>query len=535
MPGDGPKEYPCVSCGHRTKPNRRRFITGPTYEPYRQYLGLNNCKDTDVTCTTCYSRYHRLTKQKHVEITEDEEETVEDPDYVPPTKKAKASTVKSPQIIPLPILSTGKSHSSCCICKKRGNKFVSLPAECRHTIFIVTGCLILSGARSCSEHLTKENSLKEDAIRILKNLDNGQTTYFNKTELQALISNIRTVALKNEKNRIDFDNDRGLDEEDYINLTGITKNDFEDLVSHAKSIRASKNRSIKTCIALLLVKLRTGLSNRMLSTLFNVEKTGVRRAISTARKELTQNFTPKYVGFEHISRQDIINDHTRPLAQELLGDLVNRPAILVVDGTYIFIQKSNNFKFQRRSYSLHKNRPLVKPMMIVSTTGYIVSVLGPYHADSKNNDANILKHNFQTNMEHIKDWLQEEDILIVDRGFRDSISFLEDLGIKAQMPFFLPKGQKQHSVEEVKINDILCRKFMERCAYDHRSLRYIKNVNHFQGKGLLFPCFILMFTDSLQQSTTYYKIYEYTLIEYVTSHFIGCKIMLFRYNMRRVM
>ena len=78
-------------------------------------------------------------------------------------------------------------------------------------------------------------------------------------------------------------------------------------------------------------------------------------------------------------------------------------------------------------------------MMIVSTTGNIASVVGPYHAECKNNDSSILKHNIQSNMENIKEWLQQDDIMIVDRGSRDSISFLQDLGIKSEMPCFLKK------------------------------------------------------------------------------------------------
>ena len=46
---------------------------------------------------------------------------------------------------------------------------------------------------------------------------------------------------------------------------------------------------------------------------------------------------------------------------------------------------------QRQTYSMHKNRPLIKPMILVTTTGYIVDVFGPYFADSKNNDACIMK------------------------------------------------------------------------------------------------------------------------------------------------
>lgn len=249
----------------------------------------------------------------------------------------------------------------------------------------------------------------------------------------------------------DFDNNNALTESDFQNLTGITKINFDDLLLHIKSIRHSKNRSIKTCIALFLVRLRTGMSYGMLSTLFNIGKYSIRRAIGTARRELSQNFTTKYMGFQHITRQDIIDKHTRPLAKELFGNIIDNPVILVADGTYIYIEKSSNFKFQRRCYSMHKNRPLVKPMVFVSTSGYILSILGPYFADPKNNDANILKHNLRTNMEQMNEWLCEKDVLIVDRGFRDATDYLESLGITWKMPTFLEKGKKQHSVEEVNM------------------------------------------------------------------------------------
>ncbi|KAH3728095.1 hypothetical protein DPMN_054042 [Dreissena polymorpha] len=51
---------------------------------------------------------------------------------------------------------------------------------------------------------------------------------------------------------------------------------------------------------------------------------------------------------------------------------------------------------------MHKHRPLVKPMIVVSTTGYIISILGPYLADGKNSDANILKHIINQNTEDFK-------------------------------------------------------------------------------------------------------------------------------------
>jgi GTP-dependent phosphoenolpyruvate carboxykinase len=82
-------------------------------------------------------------------------------------------------------------------------------------------------------------------------------------------------------------------------------------------------------------------------------------------------------------------------------------------------------------------------MVIVSTTGYFISVLGPYLADSKNSDSGILNHAVRNNIEEIKNWAQPNDIFVVDRGFRDSRQVLEEMGIKAQMPKFMPKGAKQ--------------------------------------------------------------------------------------------
>ena len=85
--------------------------------------------------------------------------------------------------------------------------------------------------------------------------------------------------------------------------------------------------------------------------------------------------------------------------------------------------------------------------MIVSSSGYYVSVLGPYFSDTKNNDAKILMNAITNNLESVKSWLHEDDVMIVDRGFRDSLDFLHEFGIKTEMPSFLNKGQKQHDVQ----------------------------------------------------------------------------------------
>jgi hypothetical protein len=46
------------------------------------------------------------------------------------------------------------------------------------------------------------------------------------------------------------------------------------------------------------------------------------------------------------------------------------------------------------------------------------------------------------NINDINDFVKDNDIFVVDRGFRDSLTLLEDLGIKAAMPSFMKKGEK---------------------------------------------------------------------------------------------
>lgn len=86
-------------------------------------------------------------------------------------------------------------------------------------------------------------------------------------------------------------------------------------------------------------------------------------------------------------------------------------------------------------------------MMVVGTDGYIVSVLGPYFADSAN-DASITKHAMMTNADEIAEWLKPSDQFIVDRGFSDVLDFHRNLGFQCEMPCYLQKGQSQLTTDD---------------------------------------------------------------------------------------
>ena len=99
----------------------------------------------------------------------------------------------------------------------------------------------------------------------------------------------------------------------------------------------------------------SGTSSKVLSTVFGISKSSIEKAVSAVGEALATNFVPHFWGFDNISRSDVIENHSRPLAQNLFCN--GRETILVLYGTYIYLQKSGTFLFQRRTYSMHKWKP----------------------------------------------------------------------------------------------------------------------------------------------------------------------------------
>ena len=121
--------------------------------------------------------------------------------------------------------------------------------------------------------------------------------------------------------------------------------------------------------------------------------------------------------------------------------------ISIWDGTYFYIQKSEDYEMARKTYSGHKSRQLIKFMSIVLPDGYVLDTIGPFMSDGKNNDAGMTQYIIDFCNTFIE-WLQEEDVTVLDRGFRDVIGALENIGIDCKMPAYLSKGLFQHPTKE---------------------------------------------------------------------------------------
>jgi len=309
---------------------------------------------------------------------------------IAPTIVSTSSSVVSQLSVPLYHLST--SHSRYFVC---GDYFASsnsaasvISNNVRVRAFLEHDMLILFGSRCCEIHISA-GYFNVKALQHIRSKE--KKCYLGLEEFMDIFATVRNEYLSNVSKieyisnapPLDFDDLTCLTPNNYYVLTGLSRADFDNLCSRIPSsaLRNTQNLSARTAIACLLIKLRLGISHQVLASLLSFkDRYTVSRVIDSARKALVEYFVPHFLEFEHIKRKDVIGLHTRPLASELLADQRGR-AILILDGTYIYCQMSANNLLQRRMYSMHKGKPLIKPVLITTKTGYIVSCMGPYFAD----------------------------------------------------------------------------------------------------------------------------------------------------------
>ena len=193
-----------------------------------------------------------------------------------------------------------------------------------------------------------------------------------------------------------------------------------------------------------LIKLRTGDSDERISSLLNVSRSTLSRLMGKARDILNEDLVPHNLGINHITRAEI-SQKNLIIPNGLFGGEERKP-IVIIDGTHLYVQKSSNYLYQKNTQvhkSLHKYRNLMKPFLMVCSDGYIIDVLGPYPATTS--DANIMLNEFRTEANPLRQYFQAGDVFILDRGFRDCVSLLEECGYSVHMPASLQAGETQLS------------------------------------------------------------------------------------------
>ncbi|XP_035702689.1 uncharacterized protein LOC118434065 [Folsomia candida] len=262
--------------------------------------------------------------------------------------------------------------------------------------------------------------------------------------------------LTSNKNRIgarrrhyNFDDQTDVQKDDYQNLVGFSKIQFNSLLTEISDhVHNSVNRNVRNALAIFLMLLRHNLSQKVLSSLFGIpNQSCVSETIEAVATALDNHFVKKYLGFEHLSREAALRDHSRPIYSKLFKEEDPTKLFLIMDGTYIYIEKPADFQLQKLTYSGQKKRNLIKPFMIVLPSGYILTACGPYYANGANNDAGILK-SILSELPPDSPYLKPGDHHILDRGFRDVIQTLLRLGHLTHMPELLDTDDKQFTTSQ---------------------------------------------------------------------------------------
>ncbi|XP_023311694.1 uncharacterized protein LOC111692151 [Anoplophora glabripennis] len=276
-----------------------------------------------------------------------------------------------------------------------------MSSECRSNVFLEVDIYIPEGVRCCGQHLDRNGLIFRPLILALTS--QNRPYVIPGADLQQLLGNLRREAQANDK----LFNPNKLSEEEFMCLFSLNKVDFAylltfcDPVPHERGVRHISSKDLMT----FLCKMRQGLSDKLLATLFNYSsRQAVTLAVGKVRTSLAMRFVPENIGTAAITREQFIARHVTPFANELYNNEPAVPKVIVVcDSTYAYIHKSSNFRILRQSYSLHKGRHLLKPTLLVAPDRYILAILGPYFSDTWNNDAEILRDAFERDAEILQE------------------------------------------------------------------------------------------------------------------------------------
>lgn len=250
--------------------------------------------------------------------------------------------------------------------------------------------------------------------------------------------------------------------------TGLNRSQFEILLEELPSLidEFRNERDASNALFIYLMKLRTAGSNSLIGCEVNWSRHKVEKAMPIVRKILYDDFALRYINYER-SREDLISQ-TSLFSQHLFSPENQQKVVLIWDGTYIYIEKSGQHKFQKQTYNSHKKRNYVKPMMIVSTNGTIIGAIGPFKATE--NDATMTKKILVKDIPALKN-VSPEDIIIVDRGFRDAVVPLQNQGFVVEIPGSTPANKQLTTAQANKA------RLITRVRYDVERLNgVVKNV-----------------------------------------------------------
>ena len=295
------------------------------------------------------------------------------------------------------------SARKCYLCGEFGVKKINLPKRRKH--WCREGILISKESKICKSCNEKENLPVITKKRKISEMD---------------CENIRKLSTPENFSPFSFEQ---LSEMNCRNMSSLSKENSRKMANIC-------NLDPQNVFELLVI-LRQGLCQRFAGTLFNIEQSTISKRVSHTLERLSQVWVPTRLGSNAYSKEGIENNHIPPLFKYLFPNVIG-----VVDTTYFYIQKSEDFAVQKKTWSLYKNRNLVKELIVVLPDGTFYDIFGPFYANKIHGDDKIW--NSVINSESMNIFEKGKSSFLVDRGFQRAS---QDFPLIAPESF--PKGKKQ--------------------------------------------------------------------------------------------
>lgn len=396
--------------------------------------------ENEKVCGSCFNQFLRMIKDND-EYRSAHSSRIQSPvqsQYSTPcSSQQSVVTTSSQETVPEPeqisisfnLPKVSGTDKSCFVCENK--RYAPLVKESvRKQILKTKKFFVPENYRCCEIHYVNNELTEADLNRINKD--------FNITLEGDMCDWFFDLMCQNPVESKDLPFNRN---EDYKIFTGLSKSQFDEI--HYKFIVNLRDREISTKkkLGIYLTKLRSGQSNSQLSRFFNINEGTIPRIVRNVRTELIRQMVGNTFNPENWTR-DLIQSHQSFMVTTLHCE----PGSIATmwDGTYYYIQKSNDNEFQRKTYSVQKGRHLIKPMIAIAADGYILGVFGPFEA--KQNDASIMNKIIEKHEKDFDRILKGNDVFIVDRGFRDAEMLQKKY--KVAMPACVPPKQPQMTTEQ---------------------------------------------------------------------------------------
>lgn len=320
------------------------------------------------------------------------------------------------------------SSTKCCVCDVQyPEKLHRVSQQMRHEILKLKRFYIPKNARACQMH-------SDFSVWAGISFQNVQSK-FTATQIEDMVDLLRSSPEPLQKSVLDVKSDF-----EFRTDTALTRAQFIDLFGRLPSISSEfkndkNNQTAIESLYIYLMKLRTGRTHDDIGSIFGITRFTVTERMNKIRKVLENDFVYKNVNFEMTREQ--LAQRTTPLSQMLFcnGD-TTRP-VITLDGTYIYIQQSSNYGFQKQTYNAHKKRNFIRVMVCTTTDGTILFVLGPYKAST--NDASIM-NSLIANSDAFNN-LNRGDVILLDRGFSTCTDIIKQAGFDVKIPHSILKKE----------------------------------------------------------------------------------------------